>query len=165
MTTTKVNNILELMTQAEKQYELVKNLHHMFTNTQDFDLEDLFLVQLAVYAGIMRQVKAVAPQLFAVKLNELLEDVVKLEAELNKPNRVLTPEMVAQVELLLDTGVALGWVEPQPEAPIYTCELCGYKGRLNKDIVERPYYDVILHRDNTRYECENIQACLTRIGR
>jgi hypothetical protein len=165
MTITKANNILELMTKAKKQYELVKNLHHMFTNTQDFDLEDLFLVQLAVYAGIMRQVKAVAPQLFAIKLGELLKDVIKLETELNKPNQVLTPELVARVELLLDTGVALGWVEPQPVPPVYTCQVCGFRGLLNKDIVERPFYDTTLHRDSTRFECQNIEQCLTRTGR
>ena len=125
---TKVS-VQELTVKVETQYSAIVRLHQIFNVTQDFEIEDLYLRQLAVYAKLMQQVKVIAPQLFNLKHDGVLEDITKLEAQLNKPNTVLAPELVAQAELLFDTGVVLGWVEPQPEA-IYTCEVCSFKGRL-----------------------------------
>lgn len=162
MTITKVN-IIELLTKAENQYAIVKRLHQMFNESLDFEFEDSYLSQLAVYAGLMQQVKMTAPQLFAVKLDEVLEDIAKLKTEMD--NQVLTPEMVSHATLLFDTATALGWIEPQPEVPVYTCEVCGFKGRLGLDIVERPYFNSFYRHDSTRWECRDFEACLTRIGR
>jgi hypothetical protein len=155
----------ELTVKAETQYLMIVRLHQMFESTQDFGIEDLYLTQLAMYAKLMQQVKVIAPRLLSLKLDGILRDIVKLETELNKPDQVLTQEIVAQAELLFDTAAALGWEMPQPAPLIFTCEICGARGQLGVEIVERPYYDTTLRRDNTRYECKNIQACLTRTGR
>ena len=154
----------ELIAKAENQLEIIKSLHRMFDSTLSLEVDDMYLVQLTVLTGLIQRVKAVNPQWVIAKLNAVLVELVMAKATINKPD--LTWEKVTQVTMLFDLAKALGWTQPQLESPSsYFCQVCGYVGRLGVDIVERPYYDVTLHRDNTRYECENIQACLTRTGR
>jgi hypothetical protein len=163
VTATKVS---ELISKAENQLEIINSLHQMFDNTLDLEIEDMFLAQLAVYTELIQQVKVVNPQWVTAKLNDVLVEMVNAKAQItNTSNDALTWEKVSQVTLLMGIAKALGWVEPQPPPSIFTCEICGARGQLGVEIVERPYYDTTLRRDNTRYECKNIQACLTRTGR
>ena len=155
----------ELIAKTESQLELIKNLHLMFDNTLDFSVEDMYLCQMTIYAVLIQQVKAVNPQWVTAKLNDALVELVTTKAAINKSDQSLTWEMVSRIVLLFGIAKALGWVEPQPEPLVYSCQICGCTGQLNKDIVERPYYDNVLHRDNVRFECQNIEQCLTRTGR
>ena len=43
--------------------------------------------------------------------------------------------------------------------PVRQCEVCGHMGG---DVQEHPFYDKVLGRDSTRYECDDIEACLDR---
>ena len=53
---------------------------------------------------------------------------------------------------------------------IRMCEVCGHEGIYtgkefdpHAEIIEGEYYDRILERDNTRYECRDVSACMRRI--
>jgi hypothetical protein len=146
----------ELLTKADAQYKAVEKMHQLYNQTLDFDFDDLYLVQFAAYIGLVHQIRAINPQVIESRLKEVLAEL----AEVDKLwNNGITPEIVAGTSLLLDTATALGW---NPPAPIYTCEVCGFKGHLGEGIIEREYYDKFLQRDNTRYECRDIEQCLNR---
>jgi hypothetical protein len=138
----------ELLTKADAQYKAVEKMHQLYNQTLDFDFDDLYLVQFAAYIGLVHQIRAINPQLIESRLKEVLAELAAVDKH-----------DIAKTSLLLDTAAALGW---NPPAPIYTCEVCGFKGHLGGDIVEREYYDKFLHRDNTRYECRDIEQCLNR---
>ena len=138
----------ELLTKADAQYKAVEKMHQLYNQTLDFDFDDLYLVQFAAYIGLVHQIRAINPQLIESRLKEVLAELAAVDKH-----------DIAKTSLLLDTATALGW---NPPAPIYTCEVCGFKGHLGGDIVEREYYDKFLHRDNTRYECRDIEQCLNR---
>ena len=138
----------ELLTKADAQYKAVEKMHQLYNQTLDFDFDDLYLVQFAAYIGLVHQIRAINPQVIESRLKEVLAELAAIDKH-----------DIAKTSLLLDTATALGW---NPPAQIYTCEVCGFKGHLGGDIVEREYYDKFLHRDNTRYECRDIEQCLNR---
>jgi hypothetical protein len=149
----------ELLTKADAQYKAVEKMHQLYNQTLDFDFDDLYIAQLAVYTGLVQQICALNPRFIESRLKEVMGEL----AEVDKLwNNGITPEIVARILLLLDTATALGWKQPIPQEPIYTCEVCSFKGHLGADIVEREYYDQVLRRDNTRYECRDIEQCLNR---
>jgi len=154
---TKVS-VQELLTKADTQYEVVKKLHQLLDDAGDVDVGDLYRAQLLIYADLMQQVKVTTPRLIELKLKEILVDI----NQFNNPE--LTPEIVSQTDFLLDLAKSLGWVEPQPKAPVYTCEICGFRGQLGVTIVERPYHNPLYDHDSTRWECADYESCLTRTG-
>ena len=138
----------ELLTKADAQYKAVEKMHQLYNQTLDFDFDDLYLVQFAAYIGLVHQIRAINPQVIESRLKEVLAELAAVDKH-----------DIAKTSLLLDTATALGW---NPPAPIYTCEVCGFKGHLGEGIIEREYYDKFLQRDNTRYECRDIEQCLNR---
>lgn len=153
----------ELLNKAEAQYQIAEKMYWLYQETLDFDFYDMYRAQMAVYANLIQQVRLVNPQCVELKLNRILAEVNKLWPE--DGNSEITPELVAKVAFLLDTASAMGWNAAKPEVSIYSCEVCGYKGHLGVDIVESEFYDRILKRDSTRWECKDIEECLDRLGR
>jgi uncharacterized LabA/DUF88 family protein len=152
----------ELLTKAEEQYQIAEKMHRLYQENLDFDFYDLYRAQMAEYASLIQQARLVNPLLTELKLKEMLAEIKKLWPE---QGNGITPDLVARVALLLDTAAAMGWNPPTPEIPTCSCEVCGNKGHLGVDIVEREFYDRTLERDSTRWECKNIEKCLDRIGR
>jgi hypothetical protein len=152
----------ELLSIAEEQYLIAEKIYWLYQEKLDFDVYDLYIAQLAVYALQIQKIRLTDPQYIELKLKDVLAEANQLWPE--HGNERITAELVAKVALLLDTATALGWKEPLPEISVYSCEVCGFKGHLGVDIVERPFFDRVQQRDSTRWECKNIEKCLDRIG-
>jgi hypothetical protein len=153
----------ELLSIAEEQYQLAEKMYWLYQEKLHFDFYDGYIAQLAVYARQIQQIRLVNPQYIELKLKDVLVEVKKLWP--GHGNEVLTAELVAKVALLLDRATALGWKQPLPENSVYSCEICGFTGRLGVDIVQRPFFNRVLRRDSTRWECIDIERCLCRTGR
>jgi len=156
-------SLKELLSKAEEQYLIAEKMYSLYQEALDFDLYDLYVARLAKYTRQMQQIRLVNPESIELKLKDVLTEANQLWPE--DGNNGMTPESVAKVTFLLDIATALGWEASTPKISIYTCEVCGYRGYLGVDILERPYYDRLFKRDSTRWECKDIEKCLDRVGR
>ena len=156
-------SLKELLSKADGQHLIVERMFWLYQKNLDFDFYDIYLTQLAGYARQIQQIGLVNPSVIEFKLKEVLTEVNKIWPV--HGDRGITPELVAKVTFLLDMATALGWRQPTPEVLLCSCEVCGYKGYLGVDILERPYYDRLFKRDSTRWECKDIEKCLDRTGR
>ena len=137
----------ELLTKADAQYKAVEKMHQLYNQTLDFDFDDLYIAQLAVYTGLVQQICALNPRFIESRLKEVMGEL----AEVDKLwNNGITPEIVARILFTTRHGYSARLeTTNSPRANIHLRSL-QLQGHLGADIVEREYNDQVLRRDNTR---------------